>query len=342
MANREVSRREFIGISAGAVAGAALAGSGMVTFLTREAGAVTSFTPYKVKLPVPPVVKPELDAETGVYRLSLWTNQNTTDKMHPKLPKVTVWGYNVAPEGGGYLGPTIEVQRKDASGNPYTTRVDFTNNLPGPHPYIPIAETAPDGSPFPGVDERGTGPRILTHLHGGFVSGDNDGNPYATQNEYGTDQTQTVTYPPHPRATTLWYHDHALGMTRLNVYAGLAGFFRMRDEYDTGSEANPIGIPGGTYEVPIVIQDKSFSERAALLQRPDSRPWIPEFFGNTPVVNGAVQPFLEVEPQDVPLHVPQRLAVALLQPRTGHRRQPGTALLPDRLRGRDVRCARAP
>src|SRR5215217_1280789 len=84
-------------------------------------------------------------------------------------------------------------------------------------------------------------------------------------------------------------------MTRLNVYAGLAGYFLVRDENDTGGEPNPIGIPGGAYEIPIVIQDKSFS--GGQLFYSDGLEWEPEFFGNTPVVNGAVQPYLTVEPR---------------------------------------------
>ena len=69
----------------------------------------------------------------------------------------------------------------------------------------------------------------------------------------------------------------------------------MRDDFDTGKEDNPIGIPGGPYEVPILLQDKTFSG-GQLFYSPDDT-WIPEFFGNTPVVNGAVQPFLRVKPR---------------------------------------------
>lgn len=235
--------------------------------------APTSFAPYKVPLPVPPRAVAGAD---GVYRLSA---EQFTQALHPKLPAVRVWGYN---DGTTrlYPGPTIELH-KDS-----TTTVRFTNDLPGTH-LLPV-DPAVAGA-------QGTAPRILTHLHGGFVSGDNDGNPYATPNEYGAGQTQTVTYPAHPRATTLWYHDHAMGMTRLNVYAGLAGFLRMRDDFDTGTEPNPLGIPGAEYEVPIVIQDSRFAN-GQLFYTPTTT-WIPEFFGDTPVVNGTVQPFLTVEPR---------------------------------------------
>ena len=273
MTNRRMSRKEFIGIGAGAATGVALAGSGMATFLSKEAEAITSFRPYMVKLPVPPKAVAGAD---GVYRISA---DDFVQALHPKLPAVKVWGYN---DGTTrlYPGPTIEVHKGES------TKVEFTNDLPKTH-LLPVDSEVAGG--------RGTDTRILTHLHGGFVSGADDGNPHATLDEFQTGERQTVTYPSQPRATTLWYHDHALGMTRLNVYAGLAGYFLVRDENDTGGEPNPIGIPGGAYEIPIVIQDKSFS--GGQLFYSDEAEWEPEFFGNTPVVNGAVQPFLTVEPR---------------------------------------------
>ena len=57
----------------------------------------------------------------------------------------------------------------------------------------------------------------------------------------------------------LWFHDHGLGATRLNVFAGLAAAYILRDQYHTGLEPNAIGIPGGAYEIPLVIQDRQFS-----------------------------------------------------------------------------------
>jgi spore coat protein A, manganese oxidase len=133
-------------------------------------------------------------------------------------------------------------------------------------------------------------------------------------------------YPNKQRATTMWYHDHALGMTRLNVYAGPAGFYILRGGADdnvsdtqTGTKAilpgpaPALGDAPGTkyYEIPIAIQDRSFNEDGSLFY-PASREffdgasehipdtdispiWNPEFFGNTIVVNGRTWPFLEVE-----------------------------------------------
>jgi FtsP/CotA-like multicopper oxidase with cupredoxin domain len=140
--------------------------------------------------------------------------------------------------------------------------------------------------------------------------------------------TATFQYPNDHRAATIWYHDHTLGMTRLNVYAGPAGFYIVRGgpedvvldsrSVDTAAvlpgPAPAIGDPSGTkyYEIPIAIQDRSFNADGSLFY-PDTRAffdgvtgpyipysdispiWNPEFFGNFMMVNGNTWPFLDVE-----------------------------------------------
>jgi spore coat protein A, manganese oxidase len=145
--------------------------------------------------------------------------------------------------------------------------------------------------------------RLMTHLHGGFVSADSDGNPAVTPNGFGPGETQTVFYTnqqPQMPASLLWFHDHGLGATRLNVFAGLAAAYILRDDFDTGEEPNPIGIPGGPYEIPLVIQDRQFNPDGTFLYpRSDiaGATWIGEYFGDVMLVNGKVWPFLEVEPR---------------------------------------------
>ena len=133
-------------------------------------------------------------------------------------------------------------------------------------------------------------------------------------------------YPNAQRASTLWYHDHTLGLTRLNVYAGPAGFYLIRGGADdavidsaTGRRAilpGPAPVFGDRstryYEIPVAIQDRSFNSDGSLFY-PDSRAffdgvqgpyipdtdvspiWNPEFFGNCIMVNGNTWPYLEVE-----------------------------------------------
>jgi FtsP/CotA-like multicopper oxidase with cupredoxin domain len=143
--------------------------------------------------------------------------------------------------------------------------------------------------------------------------------------------TAVFQYPNEQRASTIWYHDHTLGMTRLNVYAGPAGFFLIRGgpsgdkavlDSRTGLPAvlpGPAPIEGDKfppnktyYEIPIAVQDRSFNSDGSLFY-PDSREffdeiagpyipdtdispiWNPEFFGNMIMVNGNTWPFHAVE-----------------------------------------------
>src|SRR5207245_2090005 len=134
----------------------------------------------------------------------------------------------------GSFGMAVVAQ----SGMPLT--VHYKHDLPSTYPkWIPVdARLTPLGNEV----------RLMTHLHGGFVAGDSDGNPALTPNGFGPGETQSVFYtnqPPHMPASLLWFHDHGLGATRLNVFAGLAAAYIVRDAYDTSFEPNPIGIPGG-------------------------------------------------------------------------------------------------
>ena len=99
-------------------------------------------------------------------------------------------------------------------------------------------------------------------------------------------QQHTFTYPHHQPATTLWYHDHALGITAQNVYAGLAGFYIVRD---AAEQALP--LPSGQYEVPLIVQDRTFNTDGSL-QYPAT--WSPHVLGDTILVNGKVWPYLNV------------------------------------------------
>ena len=108
------------------------------------------------------------------------------------------------------------------------------------------------------------------------------------------------TYPNNQPAATLWYHDHAVGITRLNVYAGMSGFFLLRDEQERS-----MNLPAGEYEIPLLLQDRTLDDEGQLIYAPTHDDgvklapgiWGPEFFGDLPVVNGSIYPYLEVEPR---------------------------------------------
>src|SRR5262249_18950623 len=123
--------------------------------------------------------------------------------------------------------------------------------------------------------------------------------------------TNIYTYPNGQEAATLWLHDHALGMTRLNMYAGLAAFYLIRDAYDTGVAGTGLNLPAGPYEIELCVQDRQFDTNGQWLfpagnpaglngtpPNPEIHPfWIPEFFGDAIVVNGKTWPYLNGEPR---------------------------------------------
>jgi FtsP/CotA-like multicopper oxidase with cupredoxin domain len=274
--------------------------------------------------------------------------------LPPPFPTTTVWGYGAvdAPASFSYPAHTIE----SAQGVP--AKVTWRNELVDaqgnflPHP-LPVDQTLHWANPvmacadgMMATDCRGFDPTpyggpvpLVTHLHGAHVDSVSDGFPqawylpaaanipsgFATEgSNYGTalpapPGSAVFVYRNDQRAATLWFHDHALGMTRANVYMGLAGFYLHRDAYERS-----LRLPGpyGVHEIPLVIQDRSFNEDGSLFY-PDSRAffdgftgpylpdpgsdvsplWNPEFFGNTMVVNGATWPRLDVEPRRYRLRI---------------------------------------
>lgn len=227
---------------------------------------------FTEQLPIPPV----LDAvQGGTFDLTMAPSFHT---FHSSLPAAPTWGYG----GASYLGPTFNAMR----GVPI--QINAFNDL-SDHPLGFAIDPLLHGA----YESDRTNPRVSLHLHGGNTPAESDGHPEDT---FLSGQGKTYSYPNDQEAANLWYHDHALGITRLNVMAGLAGFYLLRDEYDTGASDNPIGLPSGPYEVPLVIQDRSFDEDGRMAYPPGPlQIWSPEFFGDTAVVNGKVYPNLDVD-----------------------------------------------
>ena len=228
---------------------------------------------------------------TGPNQYS-FTQTEIVRQLHPDLPPTPLWAYDDGSGLGGQAG-SFGMAVVARSGTPLD--ISFTHNLPATYPtWLPVdTRETPLGNQV----------RLMTHLHGGFVAADSDGNPWDTPNGFGRGETQIVHYTnqlPEMPASLLWFHDHGLGTTRLNVLAGLAAAYILRDEFDTGAEPNPIGIPGGPYEMPLVIQDRQFNPDGTFLYPRSDIPgvvWIGEYFGDVMLVNGKVWPFLEVEPR---------------------------------------------
>jgi spore coat protein A len=237
------------------------------------AAASPALTPFVDPLPVPAVAAPRnVVPGADFYEMRL---TEFTHRFHRDLPPTTVWGY-----AGTSPGPTLVARRnrpvlvrwvndlRDGSGQPRTAH------------YLPVV-TCNDGP-----DRFGAAPRTVVHLHGGRVPPGSDGYPEAT---ILPGQHAVFLYPNSQRAATLWYHDHAMGITRLNVYMGLAGFYLIRDPLVEG----PLNLPAGEFEVPLVLQDRSFNPDGSL-----DYPAVPYSFifaGDVATVNGAAWPYLDVK-----------------------------------------------
>jgi spore coat protein A len=229
-------------------------------------------------------------------------------RLHSELPPSLVWTYE-----GRLPGPTIEVRRGER------LRVEWVNALPAGGPYPVTAVTAPDppeeGPPdaIPqNVPGRGRGrvhaavatlrPWTVVHVHGGRIAAAYDG---WTENATLSGQTAVSDYDTVQRATLLWYHDHAMGITRFNVYAGLAGLWVIRD-----AEEDALGLPAGPYEVPLLLQDRNLDTTdgtphgaltGGLLHKVEEGTM--ELFGPFTLVNGTVWPHLPVAARPYRLRV---------------------------------------
>jgi len=285
----------------------------------------------------------------------------TGQVVRPKNPvtgqtiKTPTWYYDINGAALGIYGATIEAtsgqtvtvtyvndlrdEQLDANGNP----------MKGTGPLLTKHVLTVD----PTVDGMNLGEpetRIVTHLHGGHVDWRYDGHPEAwvtnipaaqqTSIQYGltadpsrgfpgrpSDNKVTYRYPNDQDASTLWFHDHSMGITRLAAYAGVAAFYIIRDGIDSGG-TNTLGLPAGLYtnptvsvsginsykyDLPIVLQDKSFTADGRMVfptftslgaytytalrdKNGNATQTVrPEMFGNVNIVNGQAWPVKTVE-----------------------------------------------
>ena len=330
-----VSRRRFLIVGAtGAVALAAGDGlAGLVSPASASAARTQTALPSsaipKYQTALTTFAGRRVDASAFTTTLTEFPQQVLPPSLYPKGVRGTwLWGYQVDGRPASWPGCTVEAVRGR------TTTVTWTNELPWAangsrvQPLLTVDQTIHWADPLGQMGARTpyTGPvPAVVHLHGAEVPSSSDGFPDAWYTPdgrhgkaYGTAAATAANaavyqYPNTQPATALWFHDHALGITRLNVFSGLAAFYLVRDAYDTGLAGNPLRLPAGQYEVELMIQDRLFdvngqlrfpdgSDTAADLNGPPPNPathpfWIPEFFGDAMVVNGRTWPVLRVEPR---------------------------------------------
>ena len=223
-------------------------------------------------------------------------------RFHRDLPESDIWGFEAA-----VPGPTIEAER----GQPVT--VEWLNELHGAFPVTDVvapAAAGADGVPVQCVPGLSGGKPdnhaaalsgyTVVHLHGGLTPAVYDG---WAENLFAPGQPAEFHYPMNQRAALLWYHDHVMGVTKLDVYAGLAGLWIVRDDRE-----RELGLPEGPpFEVPLLLQDRNFDvdEHGRLTGRlvHKTDPEVMEAFPPFTVVNGKVWPVLDMRPATYRLRV---------------------------------------
>lgn len=211
----------------------------------------------------------------------------------------TIWGYGLAGQNVTYPGPTFIAQES------VPIRVEWENKLPREH-LFPIDIEKLHSQPLREAFEQKLTPAVV-HLHGGHTESASDGLPdewYTQDYEItGPDWVQKIDlYDNNQEAATLWYHDHTNMVTRLNSYAGLAGYYLLRDDNENSLINNDV-LPSGDYERELLIQDRKFTTDGQLFypeQTNANPPGVPSrtgAYGDLILVNGMVWPKLEVEPR---------------------------------------------
>jgi spore coat protein A, manganese oxidase len=278
------TRRAFIKSSAVALAGA---GMGLPHGMHPSADALdpSMLTPFVDPLPVPRVMKPtgtQPHPEQAGQRIHYYrmTMRELRQKVHRDLAPTRMWSFE-----NSFPGPTIEVNSGEGA------VVDWANELPARH-LLPIDHM------LHGAERSLPEVRSVIHLHGGRTPAASDGYP---EEWVVPGKSQRCFYPSKQDAALLFYHDHTMGINRLNIYAGMQGLFIVRDAQEA-----TLNLPSGRYEVPLLIADRLLGKDGQLVypvsEHPE-RPWVPEVFGNAILVNGKLLPYLDVEPRRYRLRI---------------------------------------
>ncbi len=260
-------------------------------------GVTPPLTKWVDALPIPPVATPAANPaypKADYYEITLTAHQH---QFHSDLGPATVWTYGQG-NTSVYLGPTIVAK----SGKPVV--VKWLNQLPTDLNDFPLKDSIDPtimGADLPSG-------RAIPHLHGGHTAAEFDGTPnqwWTADGQTGPDfVTDTFRYVNDQPAALYWYHDHSLAVTRLQPYLGLAAAYLMVDNVDNGTTIGGQKVPSGygVYHIPIVLQDKTFNDDGTLWYPTQGisavHPiWVPEFFADTPVINGKAYPYMSAQPR---------------------------------------------
>jgi spore coat protein A, manganese oxidase len=215
-------------------------------------------------------------AKSRLYRIEM---QAIKHDFHPKLQNIPMWSF-----GKTSPGFVIEAEVDHPVEITWFSKLvnQTLNNL--------IEIGTRQGMEEDHMLEK---PHNQVHLHGARVPWTSDGFPMSP---FHPNEGRIFHYPNKQAAATLWYHDHTMDVTRLNVYAGLFGIYLLRHPKEKSL------LPAGDLEILLILQDKSFSDDAKRLKYEQKIPpavadITPEFIGDYPVVNGKIWPRLELQPR---------------------------------------------
>ncbi|WP_246258188.1 multicopper oxidase family protein [Amycolatopsis anabasis] len=260
-------------------------------------GTVTTLEAFRDPLRIPPRIRgyrADGTTQLTIRMRPLWT------RLHSQLPPSYLWGYE-----GQFPGPVIEARRGQR------LRITWVNELSGRYP-LPVVEVPFDenADPFqwdvpgregvePRADVAALPPWTSVHLHGAFSNGSSDG---WAEDAILPGNGQPAEYANDQPATALWYHDHAMHITRWNVMSGLLGMYLLRDD-----EEAALRLPAGDREVPLILCDRNFDTDSAgrltgtvlhktTVMRTEPLRQVRSFAGPYTLVNGTVWPHLDVAP----------------------------------------------
>ena len=294
----EFGRRHFFRV-AGAVG--ALAAVPQVVFqTTARAASRLSAVDYPAKftkaLARPPKVVLNAKSKSATIDITRFTQQVLTG-----YPATRLYGYGVAGVTGSWPGPSIHVTSNQKA------NILWRNKLPkgtvkladGGH-LLPVDASLLDATMT--ALPAGAKP-VVTHVHGAHVEWQSDGHPEAWFTQTGIRGTKwrkaTSSYDNSQVGATLWYHDHTHGMTRLNVYAGMAGAYVVHDATEKKLIANHV-LPAAAYEREIILQDRWFNDDGQLELDTTAPPVggielsvYPDFM----LANGVPWPVMNVQPR---------------------------------------------
>ncbi|KAH8964100.1 hypothetical protein BDL97_04G046000 [Sphagnum fallax] len=253
-----------------------------------------------------------------------------TQKLHRDLPPTPLYAFGTSRDTASYPGPTLEARRGVES------YVRFENHIHDRQHMLRVDKTLMWANPQTSSndnDDSGGGVPIVPHLHGGEVESSSDGYPDAWFTATGGGgvalhgpayRTQNYTYANSQPATMLWYHDHSLGIVRLNVLSGLFGAYIIREDEDEDTSSSSKAeleknrssrtsyswmLPKEEEELVLLLHDMQFFPDGSINfptigDSPKMHPsWCPEYFGDTILVNGKAWPYVRVQPRMYRLRV---------------------------------------